>query len=414
MKLRLSLVGVTILFLLSGCMTQSLHPLHAANVVVGNPRYISPAGVSATHPRVAIDSKGRVHVVWIDGRRRFQTNRAGRVQEHRRRELYHIMCSEDSWTNDQRLAETGELGKIKSLAIDADSTGGLHIVWRFEERGGNGVMHGMLTGASWGKPFRLGGGWANEQSIVAGKKGTLHVVWEDNSEWHFVPLVLGPEPYTKTRYRKFDGQSWGAVEELNRRGRSNYQYPVIGVDTAGDLHLIYVQTQSSSDFVGRGSLVYRRWTKHGWSGARKLGRAEMSEDNLDLTVDANGHVHVMWMDALKSDDAPTHIYRRLWDGKRWSKATELSREADEAWYVSVASDTKGNTYYVWGGEGGVFCKRWNGAMWSQVVKVIAEGGAYDIDVGTDDAGNVHLVWVIGGRVQYQRIESLPPAREKSD
>ncbi len=392
------------------------------SILVATPSVvISPDGTWAEQPCVAVDSKGRVHVVWVDTRRKVTVNSrllsgGTEVVELDQHDLYHRMCTGSSWTGPQMLVKCEAWGRVNSFAIEADSKGSLHIAWEYWSKEPPKLLYGRWTETSWSKPFELeseeGGG---DPSMVAEASGTLHVVCEDISEMHFEPLVFGPEQYAKIQYRRFDGGSWMSPQKLDRRGRFTCENPVIGVDSMGSLHLVHLQARGPHGGMNTGRLTYRRRTKRSWSAGKTLGRVigPSERGNLDLAVDARDRVHILWVDKGHKSRRNV-VYHRVWDGKRWSKATELSREADDAWFVSVASDKKGNTYCVWGGEAGVFCKRWDGAMWSEVLPISKARARSGVDVATDGAGNAHVVCVVGGKVQYRRIESVSLGHEKSD
>jgi len=149
----------------------------------------SPLEVTPNIPRISIDGKGRIHVVWTEYQLPGGWPPTG----------FKYIQSEDSgftWVNELPLG-IGEQGQGTVLAVGDDQ---IHIVWRGSSAAGNSYhQYSADGGKSWIGPeiFDPDGGFSGGQSLALDSAGNIHLVRSDggyqiwkNGLWSPVPALF--------------------------------------------------------------------------------------------------------------------------------------------------------------------------------------------------------------------------------
>jgi len=309
---------------------------------------------SSWFPDVAVDSQGRVHVVWDSGYPPQGPDDPGTGT------TMYAVRRDGEWSEPNDIALHLPTG-VSRPAIAVDGVDRLHMVLR-----GGGVRYTQASAAeawsarAWSTPHRVSGlNLTYTPDLVVDDRGRIHVVWE---EW--VPVELSPE-------------------EIFLQQRSPY---------LADVFYRY------SDDGGRL-----------WSPAVNLSRTpNVGSGRVDIALDGEGGVHVGWdegwdRNSLEGDPDAVVYARSLDGGDGWSEPVVFSSTADA--YAQMTVGTDGSTgvllvwrtflsnrlVYAWSADRGatfsdprpipsVFARPW-----------VSPFDAYDM--AADGVGNIHLVAV---------------------
>ncbi len=120
-------------------------------------------------PSIAVDSSGRIHVVWKD-------DRDGTYR------LYHKIYDGISWTTDELVTFGSSSIYWKSIA--ADRNGNIHLVYIDIADGHPELFYKMYNGFAWSTRKRLtfGGVSLSRSSITVDRDGDIHVVWTEGRD----------------------------------------------------------------------------------------------------------------------------------------------------------------------------------------------------------------------------------------
>lgn len=299
-----------------------------------------PNGARVDWPQHAMDSYGRLHVVWTGSNARLFLSRVpsaeacdARLWETfvlptadqvlhgdievdaegilhvayaaRGKDVYYMRSLDDglSWTDPVAIStvQPTVATSFPSLAVDAD--GRIHIVWE-QNQLPNGVPSlGLFyassqdDGLSWSVPsiFSQVDGEYTQPNLAALDDGSIHRLWNGRAS-------------TRGRYHQWSqdgGSTWSPTEEFISKGFGGGQtgFPRFSVDSRGDLHLV-----SGTDAV----------TYVVWNGERWISRPMNIAGYLEypnITIE-RGHI----LHAVASD------FQRIWYVRGQTDAPEVMTE----------------------------------------------------------------------------------------
>ncbi len=148
-----------------------------------------------------------------------------------------------------------------------------------------------------------------------------------------------------------------------------------------------------------------------WNSTEVVSTESISTSHVpSLAIDSAGNVHIAWCDNTNYAGAGSDwdIFYKQWDTSTssWSTTEIVSTESiTHSYYPSLAVDSVGNVYVVWGDETDyagagsdrdIFYKRWNAtsSSWTttEVVSTESTGYSHDSSIDVDSVGNVHIAW----------------------
>jgi BNR repeat-like domain len=139
----------------------------------------------SSSPAIAVDPSGRIHVLWSE-------SIPGNWEE-----IYQKKSTDGgaTWTAIQRL--TWNTGQSRFPAVIFDAFGEFHLVWEDATPGNWEVYYkkSLDDGATWsaGKALTSNSGYTEGLAIAADSSGNLHVVWDDdkpgNSEIYYRKFI---------------------------------------------------------------------------------------------------------------------------------------------------------------------------------------------------------------------------------
>lgn len=287
-------------------------------------------------------------------------------------------------------------GCSEDVSMAVDSKGTVHLVWTDNtpgleqgHRSNQEIFYACKPdGDTWSSPVNLtrNVGASRFPCLVVDREDRLHAVWQDCSpagHWaiFYVSKSLGAE--------------WSVPETLS--GAEGRYRPWIAVDSAVDVHLVWLT----------GSYDYRIWyatrsQSSGWSAPV----AVLPKPSFVLTpviaCDRQGGMHVAWSGSDSLDDVRHYVYYRYKaPGGCWLPWQPISLTGYVATSdVAMAVDHNSNAHFVWIDnykEHGcvTYRERYADGTWSDVMPCSTitgglPGGPLSLAVGPDD--RLHMVW----------------------
>jgi len=324
---------------------------------------------------VAVDSSGRVHVVWHD-------DTPGNYEIE-----YAVIDSASAWPpQPRRLTFNSGISREPSIAVLPDTS--IFVAWvddsgrpastvtfcRFYPRvpgtidsglvsigttpcsspcvavGGDSVVHVVWTQSTgqaadvicrdwkqgWlGDPLALtsGVGTCVSATVAADSLGNAHVAWANN-------LLGNYEIY----YRKFTpGVGWSNTFQVSTSGILAWS-PSIGADRNGNAYLVWSDKKD-----GNFEIYFRRYLDGiGWGNQKRLSYNPAVSGNPSVAVDGDGNLHMVWEDFRDGNDEIYYREITNLEGPGWDPIeTRLTVDGSTSWDPSVAADRRGNVHVVW-------------------------------------------------------------------
>ncbi len=349
---------------------------------------------------VAVDTAGRVSVVWED-------ERAG----------WHIYYKERTdaiWSDDTLLVEAGSLNP----SVAADLLGNIHVVWQDGRDPGWGeIYYKERTGSGWSADVRLTDDTLMSEypSVAVDVSGNVHVVWQDWRDGNW-------EIYYKMR----DSTSWQPDERLTVDSARSW-HPCIATSPSDTVHVVW----SYQDDITQTYKIYYKFKAEGsWSADTCISEGDSTSALPCVATDWSGNLHVVWHD---NRNGYWEIYYKEKTPSGWLPDTSIVQVGSPGW-PNIACDSLGNIHVVWmdtrDGYWRVYYKmRDTLDVWSADFPVSAdwypwEGVAQNTSVTADKYGNVHVVWCVdywdsagmldGGDIFYREKRVYPGVEETAD
>jgi hypothetical protein len=328
----------------------------------------------STHPSIALDSNGDIHLVWDD-------DNPGNS------EIYSTKSTDGgaTWSKPKRITWNTGSSAFPDVAIDSNNN--MHLVWHDNSKDSNlELLYKKSTdgGATWSKykRFTWNTGRSLEPTILIDSYDHIHVVWQDESPGNF-------EIFYK---RSTDGGlTWFMSDRLTWTATWNDE-PAMAADSNDHIHLVWrddreLYCKRSTD-RGATWLKYRRLT---WNSGLSCRAA--------IGVDTNDHIHVIWQDDSKDSNFEL-LYKKSTDnGATWSKYKRLTRNAGASIIPAIALDAQNHIHLVWqddsmGIKEEVYYKRSTdgGSTWTTKRLTWNSGQSSYPEITIDSSSNIHIVW----------------------
>lgn len=332
----------------------------------------------SSHPSVAVDSGGGIHVAYYDNTNPFE-------------DVYYKRSTNGgtSWSPPTRLSWVSGYSGCPDLA--ADSGTGIHLVWFDNFTENNEIYYKRSTdsGASWSSLTRLtwNSGTSLFPAVAADSSGGIHVVWADNTPGN-------DEIYYKRSTN--GGASWSPPLRLTWTYELS-SGAAIAVDASDGIHVVW-HDRSPGDY----EIFYKHSTDRGvsWSAPTRLTWNPKPSWGPSIAADSGSGIHVVW-----TDDSPVYefevlYYKRSTDsGASWSGITRLTWQVRVPWYPCIAADSMGGVHVVWWGDadtnGDIYFKQSldSGVTWSGITRLTWNPGRSEYPaIAAEPGGAVHIVW----------------------
>jgi hypothetical protein len=237
-----------------------------------------------TYPAVAADTNGNAYATWTDTR-------------DGRNDIYYSKRSAatGTWSASVRVHSDTAFSDQTRPDIAVSSTGEVIIVWyRLTSNNKPGIYSARLPAGSstWGAPVKVTTSTASKDNadIVIGSNGTAYAVWEEptsgNGDIWFATLTSG-------------AAAWSANTKISDDPGTAPQFqPSIGVDTAGNLTVIWSDWRTASHEVRARKRAAGSTT---WAPSVVVSNAGSAGANLpQLAVRGDGVGYVVWYDGINA------------------------------------------------------------------------------------------------------------------
>jgi hypothetical protein len=284
---------------------------------------------------------------------------------------------------------TWNTGASREPSIAADSGSGVHLVWWDDTPGNWELFYKRSTnnGSTWSGLTRLT--WNTDASyyasIEADSSGGVYVVWTDN---------VSGDPNICFKRSTDGGATWSGITRLSWTTGLSYN-PRVAAGSGGSVHVVWYD-----NVTGNSEIYYKRSTDGGasWSGLTRLTWNAEWSSNPDITAVNSGKIHVVWWD--ESPGNYEIFYKSSSDGgSSWSGMTRLTWNAWMSDFPSIAADSGGGIHIVWednpSGKYDVFYRSStnSGSTWSTLTRLCWNSGESVLPrIAVDSGGGVHVVW----------------------
>lgn len=236
--------------------------------------------------KVAIDTAGNPHVIWVDWG-------TGYVKGEPRYAFYDGMDWQGSINLSDSLPNCSSLG---CMDIEVDTLNNIHIVWSDNTIGNFEVYHSIHDGVSWSTPTNISNNLDGSSycEMAVDTKNHLHVVWVNFGGG-------GTSDSLEIYYSRYDTIWSSPVNISNIIGLS--EDPQISIDPNGYSHVVWRE---------RGSYSYYVFCDTGWSSPHPIAGGWDPVIALDL----QNKVHVVY-------DSLNYLYYIYKDDTLWSERSEV-------------------------------------------------------------------------------------------
>lgn len=313
---------------------------------------------------IAVDSFGRVHVVWLD-------NRSGNY------EIYHKRSTDwgNTWGGDTRL--TYYQGKSFYPAVAVDAQERVHVVWEKQQ--------GLLRYEVFYKRSTDGGvTWGPDTLLSEASKYNPFpaIIAEGNRvliTWYQGDTTGGG--YRTTCRRSLDGGvTWEPVRVL---GDTVSGIPSMSLGSLGTIHVAtshgqYIRSTDWGSTWGRDTSLF--------SGGGGIPDACIGADRL-------GHVHVVWHYQQPNSFLDVFYKRSSDEGVTWGRDVQMSfTDSLDETYPVIAADDSGLVHFLYNQRGIYYQRSTDGGLtWGAAIPLIPSR-SYAPNLALDIRRNVHLVW----------------------
>ena len=362
----------------------------------------SPEETSSWFPDLAVDSQGRVHVVWNE------TDHFGVKETDLIESIYYSMWDGQQWTPYNDLIPPQPDIPRQAIAIDGYNV--LHFLFGwFTMYYKQARANEATSAAAWTSPelinFRkatymkdiavfekkvhvvyddagaegedikcsgcgdifyrrsddLGMNWSPGVSLFPtetgsarvqlemDKDGALYVTWDEG--WDRFTDRTSPERYGVYIYSVDGGDTWSSPTSITYPNSTNVQLTV-GAD--GQEGVMLAWRTISPDYP----YIYYMWSKdqgQTWSPPRSMPnfvarRWASPFDKYDMATDSAGHIHLLAVGHTLTDQGeqkPLGLYHFEWDGQQWSAALPVYEGSDFPEYPQLIIERGNQLHATW-------------------------------------------------------------------
>ena len=272
---------------------------------------------SSSHPTIAVDAGGNIHVVWGD-------DRTGNT------EIYYKKSTNGgtSWTT-KRLTWTSG-GSICPL-IKTDSNNHIHVVWTELKPGNHDIYYNKSTdgGASWTAKRLTWNSW---------HEGVSAITTDSNNHIHVVYNMLLSSNWEIYYKKSTDGGVSWTTKRLTNNSAASLGYG-IATDSSDNVHVVCID-----ETPGNREIYYMKSTNGGSSWTTKrLTWNSASVYTPAIATDSSDNIHVVW-----EKDAPGEIYyKRSTDGGIVWTTKRLTWNPGLSGYPGIATDSNNRIHVFW-------------------------------------------------------------------
>ena len=210
--------------------------------------------------------------------------------------------------------------------------------------------------------------------------------------WVTYSKKIGSYYHIFIAYSEDNGKTW--TEEQITSGNRHQKYSSIAIDSLNNVHLIYL------DYINDYSVYYKKRNALGnWETEELVDEQTFEEFNyLDIAVDSQDNVHVVWKKYDAISNATYIAYRRK-IGSSWQSIEEATSKHLYDDYPTIAIDNDDNIHLVFIGKYGPednanvqYKKRDNNGWNARIALEYENWDSENCSICLDDDGNIYVSW----------------------
>ncbi len=286
--------------------------------------------MQAWSPQLDVDSEGKFHLAYADGKSRLA------------REVYHAVYDPDTnvWSSPEMIWRSPENSAWQKIDIENEM---IFIAWHHENSnpylGHDIVMQSKkIEDEFWPSAYERLVWTANDNSTHPAFKvfnDKVHVVYMEG---------IGDSPPWRLFYKEgMHGSQWRDISKFQVAG-IGYR-PELEVDDNGDVHIAYA--------TKTGNFMYRSKIKGTWRANESISNKYSKQQFGDLRYNNNVLV-ACWIQS--DDDGESPYYAKKIIGGQWEKPAQIEPGVD-ALYPRVWIDDNGYAHFVWRDHGNIYYKK---------------------------------------------------------
>ena len=389
------------------------------------PVNISQTSNGAWFPDLAVDSTGKVHVIWCE-----TTNLENGGQKE---QVYYSMWDGQTWSVPNDIVPPSS--DIIRNAITTDAFGNLHLLFGGSVYKVLSIYHTQASSdsgwlaTSWSAPRLVSvNGNSYMADIAIDSKGVVHVIFDDRG--HTLSDICPGCADIFYRRSSDGGRTWSYPVNLSRSptGSSRVQ---MEIDSSDVIHVVW--DEGWDRLSGQGESIFSTYTSsldggESWSSPTSFSYPEGTSAQLTVGSDGQGGVVVVW----RATSRPEIYYAWSSDnGASWSPPMVIpdifARSGEQHFDMyDMATDSGGHIHLVVVGRLspeedrlGVYHLEWDGTSWSPPTAIYRGAGSPEYTKIVISEGNkLHAAWFVreplseGGShdVWYSSGQSASPAR----
>ncbi len=352
------------------------------------PKNLSNSSGFSFNPRIALDAKGNINVVWED-------DTPGNP------DVFFTRSTDGGATFFPKPVNLSLLPLSNYPAdytdppqIAVDTSGNINVVWKSDIPLGIFIVFTRSAdgGATFSTPVIVSNnptGSSITPQIAVDKNGNINVVWEDD--------IAGHSDISFNRSAD-NGATFPALKSLSRNiGNSNS--PQIAVDLGGNINVVW-----ENDSPGHFDIFSSRSTDNGATFSpipKNLsnGLGGSNSNRPQIALDAGGNINVVWEENTgnNTDIFFTHSSN---GGLNFSAPLPISKDPDSSSNAWLTVDSSGNINVAWEdttvGNGDIFFARSvdGGTTFSPTPQNLSNDAGLSLaeQVAVDKNGNINVVW----------------------
>jgi hypothetical protein len=287
-----------------------------------NDIYTAPPFNTAHLPAIAVDSRGLIHLIWLQGYQLLYGHAWSQ------REPWNTL----SWSEPQGLSQ----GDAYWNDIVVDGRDRIHVVWaKREDNAEVGLAYARSVdgGETWSEPMEIVQQESGQVMLASDGKDGLYVIWvhvrgKEVDAW---PVYFS--------YSQDAGQTWSEPLDLAESPPDNYEWPNVAVDGQGTVHLVFYRS-----FIG--SFCHRIFTPQNgtWSDLQVVKTGLVMEyGHPGLAIDSDGRPHMV----VPTSGMDCGVFHTSWDGQAWSPMARVSTNTvGQASHMGRLAIGQGNQLHV--------------------------------------------------------------------
>ena len=341
-------------------------------------------GLESWAPRIAVDSKRNLHVVWGD----FVPNTTNGDAYYSKYDI-----NAKTWSQPLNISNSGRVNtdETHAVGIDIDGADNIYVVYTEHNR----LSIRICIGGNWGVPMILDGwnaGECDNPRVAVDQNANIFTTW-----WRLDTYTV----YSRARI----GGTWEPVKVISLGGS---KLPDIAVGNNAVFACWTARNGTSVyqiNYARRGKGLNAAWT------SPQIVSLDLTKKQQApaIEVDSSDVAHVIYTPAYPDPGVRVVRYNR-WTGNGFAAPVDIS--AVKTLHYPALAERGGNVYACWqtgvyGNGGSVETNERIGGSWQGVGPVPNSGGVTNCDVATTPSQDmVYYVWDGAGEIWCNMGEQL--------